>query len=71
MMPESLESMITPHPPPMGLLLVEGVYDCTPDHRDELSFKEGEIIVVTKKVSKDWWVSDNSWLVVQPGFQLG
>ena len=53
-MPEHLESM-TSSP---GRMLVEAVYDCTPDHRDELEFKEGEMIIVTKKISKDWWVSD-------------
>ncbi len=53
MMPELLEPM-TSSP---GRLLVEAVYDCSPDHRDELEFKEGEMIIVTKKVSKDWWVS--------------
>ena len=52
-MPEHLESM-TSSP---GRMLVEAVYDCSPDHRDELEFKEGEMIIVTKKISKDWWVS--------------
>ncbi|XP_064381820.1 arf-GAP with SH3 domain, ANK repeat and PH domain-containing protein 1-like isoform X2 [Halichondria panicea] len=51
MMPELLEPM-TSSP---GRLLVEAVFDCSPDHRDELEFKEGEMIIVTKKVSKDWW----------------
>lgn len=39
--------------------MVEALYDCDPDHPDELGFKEGEKIVVTKKMSKDWWVSDS------------
>ena len=51
MAPDQLESMTSVK------LLVEAVYDCTPDHRDELDFKEGDVIVVTKKISKDWWVS--------------
>ncbi len=37
--------------------MVTALYDCDPDQRDELGFKEGEKIVVTKKLSKDWWVS--------------
>ena len=41
-----------------ALIVVEAQYDCDPDHPDELGFKEGEKIVVTKKMSKDWWVSD-------------
>ena len=38
-------------------LVVEALYDCDPDHQDELGFKEGDKIVVTKKLNKDWWVS--------------
>ena len=38
-------------------LVVEALYDCDPDHQDELGFKEGDRIVVTKKLNKDWWVS--------------
>ena len=38
-------------------LVVTALYDCEPDQQDELGFKEGEKIVVTKKLSKDWWVS--------------
>ncbi len=34
------------------------LFDCEPDHKDELGFKEGEKIVVTKKLNKDWWVSE-------------
>jgi len=35
-------------------MIVEAEYDCDPDHRDELGFTEGEIIVVTEKLNKDW-----------------
>ena len=38
-------------------LVVEALYDCDPDHKDELGFREGDKIVVTKKLNKDWWVS--------------
>lgn len=37
--------------------VVKALYDCDPDQPDELGFKEGEKIVVTKKINKDWWVS--------------
>ena len=37
--------------------MVEALYDCDPDQRDELGFKEGQRIVVTAKTSKEWWVS--------------
>ncbi len=37
--------------------MVEALYDCEADHNDELGFKEGEKIVVTKKMNRDWWVS--------------
>lgn len=39
--------------------MVETLYDCEADHTDELGFKEGERIVITKKMSKDWWVSSS------------
>jgi hypothetical protein len=42
--------------------VVEALYDCDPDHQDELGFKEGDKIVVTKKLNKDWWVSHSLWL---------
>lgn len=37
-------------------MIVEAEYDCDPDHRDELGFKEGERIVVTERLNKDWLV---------------
>jgi len=37
--------------------MVEALYDCEADHPDELGFKEGEHIIVTKMMNKDWWVS--------------
>ena len=37
-------------------MIVEAEYDCDPDHRDELGFKEGERIVVTERLNKDWMV---------------
>ena len=43
--------------PPQPLLVVVALYDCDPDQKDELGFKEGQRIVVTAKTSKEWWVS--------------
>lgn len=46
-------------------MVVVAQYDCNPDHRDELGFSEGENLVVTKKLNKDWWVSlplPTTWL---------
>lgn len=45
------------HVPVQSLVIVTALYDCDPDHPDELGFKEGEKLVVTRKMSKDWWVS--------------
>lgn len=36
-------------------VVVEALYDCVPDHRDELGFREGEKVVITKKLNRDWW----------------
>jgi 3-hydroxymyristoyl/3-hydroxydecanoyl-(acyl carrier protein) dehydratase len=46
---------------------VTALYDCEPDQSDELGFKEGDRIVVTKKLSRDWWVSEGHF-VQQPAF---
>ena len=48
-------------PPPQPVhqftgLVVEAQFDCLPDRKDELGFREGERIVVTKKLNADWWV---------------
>ena len=42
--------------PSQTLMIVEAEYDCDPDHRDELGFKEGERIVVTERLNRDWLV---------------
>uniref|UniRef100_S4RFA1 SH3 domain-containing protein n=1 Tax=Petromyzon marinus TaxID=7757 RepID=S4RFA1_PETMA len=34
---------------------VKAVYDCIADHGDELSFHEGEVIVVTGEEDQEWW----------------
>uniref|UniRef100_A0A8C4SC15 Arf-GAP with SH3 domain, ANK repeat and PH domain-containing protein 3 n=1 Tax=Erpetoichthys calabaricus TaxID=27687 RepID=A0A8C4SC15_ERPCA len=35
---------------------VKAIYDCIADHSDELTFKEGEVIVVTAEEDADWWM---------------
>ena len=35
------------------------MYDCDADHEDELSFVEGEIIVMVREADPDWWVSND------------
>ncbi|XP_028405918.1 arf-GAP with SH3 domain, ANK repeat and PH domain-containing protein 2-like isoform X2 [Dendronephthya gigantea] len=35
---------------------VQAVYDCDADNDDELSFTEGEIIVVSGEADPDWWM---------------
>lgn len=63
MLPDQLEAIA----PTIGSKVVmEGLYDCNPDHRDELEFREGELIVVTKKLNKDWWVSQHTDCYVIP-----
>ena len=59
MYPDQLEPMSLSYPaqPHPELMLVEALYDCNPDHKDELGFSEGERIMVTKKLNRDWWVS--------------
>ncbi|KAK5872003.1 hypothetical protein PBY51_012739 [Eleginops maclovinus] len=34
---------------------VEALYDCQADHHDELSFFEGQVLVVLGKEDSDWW----------------
>uniref|UniRef100_A0A8C1JQ63 Un-named sa1614 n=1 Tax=Cyprinus carpio TaxID=7962 RepID=A0A8C1JQ63_CYPCA len=36
---------------------VKAMYDCAADHHDELSFNEGEVLVVLGEEDADWWVS--------------
>ena len=37
----------------------KALYDCDADHEDELSFVEGEIIIMVREADPDWWVSIN------------
>ncbi|XP_028853296.1 arf-GAP with SH3 domain, ANK repeat and PH domain-containing protein 2 isoform X1 [Denticeps clupeoides] len=34
---------------------VKAIYDCVADHHDELTFNEGEILVVLEEEDADWW----------------
>lgn len=36
---------------------VKTIYDCQADNDDELTFVEGEVIVVTGEEDQEWWVS--------------
>ncbi len=36
---------------------VRALYDCTADYEDELTFEEGETILVTGEADTEWWVS--------------
>ncbi|XP_041744787.1 class E vacuolar protein-sorting machinery protein HSE1-like [Coregonus clupeaformis] len=50
-----------PHPLPRRALpkpkvrRVQAIYDCVADHHDELTFNEGEIMVVLEEDDADWW----------------
>uniref|UniRef100_A0AAV2MHT1 Uncharacterized protein n=1 Tax=Knipowitschia caucasica TaxID=637954 RepID=A0AAV2MHT1_KNICA len=44
-------------PPPVSTVMERAVamYDCEADHEDELSFKEGETLVIEERLDQDWW----------------
>ncbi|XP_050977966.1 arf-GAP with SH3 domain, ANK repeat and PH domain-containing protein 2 isoform X2 [Labeo rohita] len=49
-----------PHPLPRKTLKsklkrVKAMYDCVADHHDELTFNEGEVLVVIGEEDADWW----------------
>lgn len=37
---------------------VKAMYNCVADNPDELTFSEGEIIVVDGEEDQEWWVSN-------------
>ncbi|CAB1314449.1 unnamed protein product, partial [Coregonus sp. 'balchen'] len=49
-----------PHPLPRRVLpkpkvmRVQAIYDCVGDHHDELTFNEGEVLVVLGEDNADW-----------------
>lgn len=40
---------------------VKAIYNCYADNPDELTFTEGEIIVVDGEEDHEWWVSGPVW----------
>lgn len=38
---------------------VKAIYNCVADNPDELTFTEGEVIVVDGEEDQEWWVSIN------------
>lgn len=42
------------------------IYDCQADNDDELTFVEGEVIVVTGEEDQEWWVSPPQTLLQGP-----
>ncbi len=36
------------------------IYDCQADNDDELTFAEGEVIIVTGEEDQEWWVSKSA-----------
>lgn len=36
----------------------QAIYDCEADNEDELTFRAGEMIIITGEEEEDWWVSD-------------
>ncbi|TSK16232.1 Arf-GAP with SH3 domain, ANK repeat and PH domain-containing protein 2 [Bagarius yarrelli] len=57
----SSSCLSTPHPLPRQTLMksnlrrVKAMYDCVADHHDELTFREGEVLVVLAEEDTDWW----------------
>ena len=35
----------------------EALFDCDADNEDELTFREGEVIVLLREEEEEWWVS--------------
>lgn len=40
---------------------VKALYNCQADKPDELTFSEGEVIIVDGEEDKEWWVSTQSY----------
>ncbi|KAK3512655.1 hypothetical protein QTP70_020891, partial [Hemibagrus guttatus] len=57
----SSSCLSTPHPLPRRTTMkaklrrVKAMYDCVADHHDELTFSEGEVLVVLAEEDADWW----------------
>lgn len=44
------------HQPRGASRRAQALYDCQADHHDELSFLEGQVLVVLGQEDSDWWV---------------
>uniref|UniRef100_A0A146P8C4 Arf-GAP with SH3 domain, ANK repeat and PH domain-containing protein 2 n=1 Tax=Fundulus heteroclitus TaxID=8078 RepID=A0A146P8C4_FUNHE len=59
---QSPESLAPPAPKPrtaaskLKVKRVKAIYDCRADNPDELTFREGEVIVVEGEEDNDWWI---------------
>lgn len=43
---------------------VKTIYDCQADNDDELTFAEGEVIIVTGEEDLEWWVGNSFTIVI-------
>lgn len=70
--PASQPWLLTPVSVPQGknkVRRVKTIYDCQADNDDELTFIEGEVIVVTGEEDQEWWVRAHrrpSWACSAP-----
>ncbi|KAF6721788.1 Arf-GAP with SH3 domain, ANK repeat and PH domain-containing protein 2 [Oryzias melastigma] len=44
---------------------VKAIYNCVADNPDELTFSEGEVIVVDGEEDQEWWVSTSKFLLLR------
>lgn len=42
---------------------MKAIYNCSADNPDELTFSEGEVIVVEGEEDSEWWVSDRKYII--------
>lgn len=45
---------------------MKAIYPCSADHPDELTFYEGEVIVVEGEEDSEWWVSQFCRVTTSP-----
>ncbi len=43
---------------------VKTIYDCQADNDDELTFAEGEVIIVTGEEDQEWWLGNTSFIII-------
>uniref|UniRef100_A0A8C6UY48 ArfGAP with SH3 domain, ankyrin repeat and PH domain 1b n=1 Tax=Neogobius melanostomus TaxID=47308 RepID=A0A8C6UY48_9GOBI len=55
--PQAQPQATTPaQPPSTKARRVKTIYDCQADNDDELTFAEGEVIIVTGEEDQEWWI---------------